>query len=102
MRSPCVDVKIVLLDNSAHGLVRQWQELFFDQNYSEVDLSDNPDFVEVAQSFGINALRIQQRSDVTRGIQRLLNSEGPCLMHFPSTRRPTSGPWCRQAPTTHK
>ena len=41
-----IPLKIVLLDNSALGLVRQWQELFFAENYSEVDLSDNPDFVE--------------------------------------------------------
>jgi acetolactate synthase-1/2/3 large subunit len=49
-------LKIVLIDNSQLGMVRQWQELFFEENFSEIDLSDNPDFAEVAHSFGI-ALR---------------------------------------------
>lgn len=76
-----VALKIVLLDNSSLGLVRQWQELFFAENYSEVDLSDNPDFVAVAQAFGIEAFMIDRRDQVTDGIARLLDAPGPCLMH---------------------
>ena len=55
-----IDVKILLLDNSALGLVRQWQQLFFDGNYSEVHLSDNPDFAGVARAFGIQARSIRE------------------------------------------
>ena len=76
-----IALKIVLLDNSALGLVRQWQELFFDRNFSEIDLSDNPDFVAVAQAFGIDAFRISRREDVSAGIERLLAADGPCLAH---------------------
>jgi acetolactate synthase-1/2/3 large subunit len=76
-----VALKIVLLDNSSLGLVRQWQELFFAENYSEVDLSDNPDFVAVAQAFGIEAFMIDRRDQVTDAIARLLAAPGPCLMH---------------------
>ena len=76
-----VALKIVLLDNSSLGLVRQWQELFFDKNYSEIDLSDNPDFVVVAQAFGVEAFRVERRDQVTDGIARLLAAPGPCLMH---------------------
>lgn len=76
-----VAVKVLLLDNSSLGLVRQWQELFFDGNYSEVDLSDNPDFVKVAEAFGIEAFRISRREEVEAGIARLLAAEGPCLAH---------------------
>jgi acetolactate synthase-1/2/3 large subunit len=76
-----VAVKILLLDNSSLGLVRQWQELFFEQNYSEVDLSDNPDFVKVAEAFGVEAFRISRREEVEAGIARLLAAEGPCLAH---------------------
>src|SRR3546814_16841019 len=46
-------VKIVLLDNQALGMVRQWQELFFERRYSEVDLSATPDFAAAAGAFGI-------------------------------------------------
>ena len=76
-----IPLKIVLLDNSSLGLVRQWQELFYEENYSEIDLSDNPDFVKVAEAFGIEAFRIVHRSEVEAGIDRLLGAAGPCLMH---------------------
>ncbi|MEO5773036.1 MAG: acetolactate synthase 2 catalytic subunit [Sphingomicrobium sp.] len=74
-------LKIVLLDNSQLGMVRQWQELFFEENFSEIDLSDNPDFAEVARSFGIEAFTIDHRSEVDGAIDRLLNTKGPILCH---------------------
>jgi acetolactate synthase-1/2/3 large subunit len=76
-----IPVKIVLIDNGALGMVRQWQELFFDGNYSEVDLSDNPDFCEVAKAFGIDAFAIHFRSEVPGAIDRLLASKTACLLH---------------------
>jgi acetolactate synthase-1/2/3 large subunit len=76
-----IALKIVLLDNSSLGLVRQWQELFFDRNFSEIDLSDNPDFVRVAEAFGVEAFRIERRDQVDAGIARLLSADGPCLAH---------------------
>jgi acetolactate synthase-1/2/3 large subunit len=74
-------LKIVLLDNSQLGMVRQWQELFFDENFSEIDLSDNPDFAEVAHAFGIEAFTIDHRSEVDGAIQRILETPGPILCH---------------------
>ena len=74
-------LKIVLIDNSQLGMVRQWQELFFDENFSEIDLSDNPDFSEVAHSFGIEAFTIDHRSQVDEAIRRLLGTSGPILCH---------------------
>lgn len=76
-----IPVKIVLLDNAMLGLVRQWQELFFAGNYSEVDLSDNPDFVEVANAFGIEAFSIESRDEVDEAIDRLMQARGPILAH---------------------
>lgn len=76
-----IDVKILLLDNSALGLVRQWQELFFNGNYSEVDLSDNPDFAMVANAFGIQSRSIDQPEEVTDAIEWLLNTQGAALLH---------------------
>ena len=76
-----IPLKIVLLDNSRLGMVRQWQEFFFERNFSEVDLSDNPDFVKVAEAFGIEAFRIDSRDQVSAGIDRLLAAEGPILAH---------------------
>jgi acetolactate synthase-1/2/3 large subunit len=74
-------LKIVLIDNSQLGMVRQWQELFFEENFSEIDLSDNPDFAEVAHSFGIEAFTIDHRSQVSGAIKRLLSTDGPILCH---------------------
>ncbi len=76
-----IPLKIVLLDNSSLGLVRQWQELFYQENYSEIDLSDNPDFVEVAKAFGLSAFRITHRHEVEGALDRLLAAEGPTLLH---------------------
>jgi acetolactate synthase-1/2/3 large subunit len=74
-------LKIVLIDNSQLGMVRQWQELFFEENFSEIDLSDNPDFAEVARSFGIEAFTIDHRAEVDDAIRRLLETPGPILCH---------------------
>ncbi len=78
--------------------MRQWQELFYDRNYSETNLSDNPDFVQVAQAFGIDAFRITRRDETDGAIQRLLAAEGPVPSRTSSSIRwKTSGRWCRQA-----
>jgi len=76
-----IPVKIVLLDNSCLGMVRQWQELFFAERYSEVDLSDNPDFAVLARAFGIPAFTVERRDEVPGAIERLLNEPGPLLCH---------------------
>ena len=76
-----VPVKIVLLDNQALGMVRQWQELFFDKRYSEIDLSDNPDFAAIAAAFGITALHVDRAEDVDAALQALLDADGPALLH---------------------
>ncbi len=76
-----VPLKIVLFDNSTLGLVRQWQELFFEENFSEVDLFDNPDFAELAEAFGIEAFTVTKRDDTDSAIDRLLSCNGPILAH---------------------
>jgi acetolactate synthase-1/2/3 large subunit len=74
-------VKILLIDNQSLGMVRQWQELFFERRFSEVDLSDNPDFAKVARSFGIDALTIDEKGQVDEAIDALLNHTGPLFVH---------------------
>jgi acetolactate synthase-1/2/3 large subunit len=74
-------LKIVVLDNSALGMVRQWQELFHEERYSEINLSDNPDFAAVARSLGIDAFTVTERSEVPAAIERLHRSPGPILAH---------------------
>ncbi|MBS7458522.1 acetolactate synthase 2 catalytic subunit [Coralloluteibacterium stylophorae] len=74
-------LKMVLLDNSALGMVRQWQELFFAERYSEIDLSDNPDFGALARVFGIPAQRIEHREEIEQALDAFLASPGPALLH---------------------
>jgi acetolactate synthase-1/2/3 large subunit len=76
-----IDVRVVLLDNSALGMVRQWQELFFEGNYSEIDLSDNPDFAALARVFGLKARTIDQRDQVDDALDWLMTTRGPSLLH---------------------
>jgi acetolactate synthase-1/2/3 large subunit len=71
-----IPVKIILIDNAKLGMVRQWQDLFFDGRLSETDLSDNPDFVMLATAFDIKAKQITQKSEVTAAIEEMLDHEG--------------------------
>ena len=75
------NVKIAIMNNGYLGMVRQWQELFFERRYSEIDLSDNPDFVAVAQAFGIEALHVERADEVDGALQALLDAKGPALLH---------------------
>ncbi len=74
-------VKILLIDNQSLGMVRQWQELFFERRFSEVDLADNPDFAAVARSFGIDSMTIDTRDQIDQAIDALLHHPGALLVH---------------------
>ena len=73
-------VKILLLDNQRLGMVRQWQDLFWNKRRSETILDDNPDFVMLANAFGIPAERIESADDVNAALNRLLNSKTAYLL----------------------
>ena len=73
-------VKILLLDNQRLGMVRQWQDLFWNKRRSETILDDNPDFVMLANAFGIPAERIESADDVDAALNRLLNSKTAYLL----------------------
>jgi acetolactate synthase-1/2/3 large subunit len=72
-------VKIVLLNNKYLGMVRQWQQLFFDKRYSETYLL-NPDFIKVAEGFGIKGKKVLERPMLDSAIQEMLNYNGPYLL----------------------
>ncbi|HHL0036690.1 acetolactate synthase 2 catalytic subunit [Enterobacter mori] len=74
-------LKIVLLDNQRLGMVRQWQQLFFQERYSETTLTDNPDFLILASAFGIPGQHITRKDQVEAALDTMLNSDGPYLLH---------------------
>lgn len=73
------NVKILILNNNFLGMVRQWQQLFHDKRYSFVDIT-SPDFVKLADAFGIPGKRISQRSDLKEALQAMLNEPGSYLL----------------------
>jgi acetolactate synthase-1/2/3 large subunit len=83
-------IKMVIIDNKYLGMVRQWQQLFYKRNYAETDLSDNPDFVEIAKAYKIHAQRLGEEEmaeypvSKTTGdaIDRFLQSSEPELLVF--------------------
>ena len=75
-------VKIVVLNNHYLGMVRQWQELFYDDRTSGVDLIGNPDFCKLATAYGIPSVHIKRPADVTRMLKKALAyNDGPFLIH---------------------
>jgi len=75
-------IKIVVLDNKYLGMVRQWQELFFENRESGVDLEGNPDFCKLAAAYGIPSVNIKRPADVTRMLEKALAyNDGPILIH---------------------
>jgi len=74
-------VKILIINNNYLGMVRQWQELFFDNRYSGVDMVGNPDFVKLAEAYGVKAFRIRRPGDVRRVLKQAAEyNDGPCLI----------------------
>jgi acetolactate synthase-1/2/3 large subunit len=75
-------IKIFVLNNHYLGMVRQWQELFYDNRLSGVDLVGNPDFVKLAESYGIKAINIDTPADVDKKVNEALNyNDGPILIN---------------------
>ena len=72
-------VKIVVLNNHFLGMVRQWQELFFERRYSFTEIT-SPDFVKVAEAYGINGHTVHFREDLDVAMRNMLKAEGPFLL----------------------
>lgn len=75
-----VHVKVLLLDNEHLGMVRQWQELFFDRRYSAVELT-NPDFIKIADGFGVAGKKVTDASNIESSITEMLEYDGPYVLH---------------------
>ena len=74
-------VKCLIINNNYLGMVRQWQEFFFDNRLSGVDLEGNPDFVKLAQAYGVKAFRIKRPADVDRILREAHDYDaGPCVV----------------------
>lgn len=75
-------IKIVIINNQCLGMVRQWQELFYEHRYSQIDLSVSVDFVKLADAYGIKGLRASTEEEAERVWQEAMNTNGPVLVEF--------------------
>jgi len=85
IRMENLPVKIIILNNTYLGMVRQWQEMFFDKNYSATVLQgDNPkyipDFIKLSESYGIPSERVEKEEDIDDALKRIVNENGPYLL----------------------
>lgn len=74
-----IPVKIILLNNSFLGMVRQWQQLFFDKRYA-CTIMTNPDFIKISEGFGLEAVKVTERKYLKKAVSRMLDAEGPYLL----------------------
>ena len=74
-----IGVKVLILNNNFLGMVRQWQQLFFDKRYSSTELV-NPDFQLIAQGYGISCDKVEDRDQLSGAIDNMLDHEGPYLL----------------------
>ncbi|MFQ6065712.1 MAG: biosynthetic-type acetolactate synthase large subunit [bacterium] len=81
-----VPVKIAILNNGYLGMVRQWQQLFYKSRYSQVNLEGHPDFVKVAEAYGIEGIRVTKPEEVEPALKKALDIAGPVVLDFRISR----------------
>jgi acetolactate synthase-1/2/3 large subunit len=80
-------IKVLLLDNNCLGMVRQWQQLFYDERFSNTVYSRSPDFVKIAQGMGIESFAADDPATLRGAIERAIKTPGPVLVHIPIPQR---------------
>jgi acetolactate synthase I/II/III large subunit len=75
-----IDVKVFIMNNNYLGMVRQWQELFWDRRYSSVDMGQWPDFVKVAEAYGATGMRLTDKTTLVEDMRQALETPGPVLV----------------------
>ena len=75
-----IDVKVLIMNNGCLGMVRQWQELFWEKRYSHVDMGDYPDFVKLAEAYGATGVRLTDKSTLVDDIRAAIATPGPVVV----------------------
>jgi acetolactate synthase-1/2/3 large subunit len=81
-----IPVKVFLMNNGVYGMVRQWQELFWDGRYSSIDMGGTPDWVKLADAFGATGMRVTHKDEVADAFKTALETDGPVLVDVHVTR----------------
>jgi acetolactate synthase-1/2/3 large subunit len=87
-----IAIKVFIMNNGYLGMVRQWQELFWDKRYSQVDMGQYPDFVKLADAYGATGIRLQDKKTLVADIKEALAVDGPVLVDVRVTREENTYP----------
>lgn len=77
-----IPVKVVIINNQVLGMVRQWQEIIYDNRYSHIDLAGSPDFVKLAEAYGVKGLRATNKEEARAVWEEAMNTPGPVVIDF--------------------
>jgi acetolactate synthase-1/2/3 large subunit len=87
-----IPIKVFIMNNGYLGMVRQWQELFWDGKYSQVDMGEFPDFVKLAEAYGVTGMRFEDKHTLVADMRRAIATEGPVLVDVRVTREENTYP----------
>ena len=87
-----IAIKVFIMNNGYLGMVRQWQELFWDKRYSQVDMGQWPDFVKVAEAYGATGMRLTDKTTLVDDMRTAIATEGPVLVDVRVTREENTYP----------
>jgi acetolactate synthase I/II/III large subunit len=87
-----IAIKVFIMNNGYLGMVRQWQELFWDKRYSQVDMGQYPDFVKLAEAYGATGMRLTDKNTLVDDMRHALETEGPVLVDVRVTREENTYP----------
>jgi acetolactate synthase I/II/III large subunit len=87
-----IPIKVFVMNNGYLGMVRQWQELFWDGKYSHVDMGEFPDFVKLAEAYGVTAMRLTDKTTLVEDMKRAIAIDGPVLVDVRVTREENTYP----------
>jgi acetolactate synthase-1/2/3 large subunit len=87
-----IPIKVFIMNNGYLGMVRQWQELFWDGRYSHVDMGEFPDFVKLAEAYGVTGMRLEDKGTLVEDFKRAIATEGPVLVDVRVTREENTYP----------
>jgi acetolactate synthase I/II/III large subunit len=87
-----IDIKVFIMNNGYLGMVRQWQELFWDKRYSHVDMGKYPDFVKLADAYGATGFRLEDKNSLVSGLREAIDTPGPVLVDVRVTREENTYP----------
>jgi acetolactate synthase-1/2/3 large subunit len=87
-----IPIKVFIMNNGYLGMVRQWQELFWEKRYSHVDMGSFPDFVKLAEAYGATGMRFEDKRTLVEDVRRAIATEGPVLVDVRVTREENTYP----------